>query len=237
MKCLPLICTRPADETGLHPGALSRAYLTELLQRGIYVEERDRAFYVRELRDAYTGYARRGLIAACAVGECLVGKAEALAPGAVPQVDGDAASVRDGILALGCQNRPVPLAMPGDSVLGVILDAATAATPLYALENGTLSLRVWEVRRRDSIDALREMIGRVDPADVALLDTPLASGALAAAVALRDEARSKGALTGREPFNWFMAELFADAGVAGAASGLAPAFPSNLLLHRVAPRG
>lgn len=206
MKAVPFHCLRPVSEA-FYAGPLASAEELALrLGEGAYLRDGGRAYFLYECVDA--AGARTGIVAACPVAELAAhltdaGATEGGAAGApaVPDLD---QALLDRIDALDAQEAPLELAHAPEPVLDIICAAARAGAPLFSLENGTARLRIWEVRREDSVEALRAMLDRVDAAPVR---DAAARAVLAAASARRDAARAAGDYTGREPFNWFLAAI------------------------------
>ena len=66
---------------------------------------------------------------------------------------------------------------------------------------------VWEVVRRDAVDALHAMLGQIPCAYIADGHRS-ATSAVRVAQRMREEARAAGTYTGKEPFNYFLSVLF-----------------------------
>ncbi|MDY2776784.1 MAG: DUF1015 domain-containing protein [Collinsella sp.] len=110
--------------------------------------------------------------------------------------------------ALGCQTGPILLAYRDQPVLDMILGAAKAATPLYSfVDEEDVRQTVWEIKRRDSVEAIHAMMEAIPCAYIADGHHRTAS-AMRVAHVMRQEAEAAGAYTGKEPFNFFLSVLF-----------------------------
>lgn len=101
-------------------------------------------------------------------------------------ISGECDSALAHLRALGAHAEPVVVEYEPSYALDVIVSAAQSATPLYNLSNGAdLQVVVWRVSRTDAVEAICAMLGS--------MEGKLAGGqtALAAAVALANEAREK----------------------------------------------
>lgn len=118
--------------------------------------------------------------------------------------------------ALGAQDKPVVIAYPGNVAIDIILGAAKAATPLYALEGDAVRLVVWRVSRPEAVEAL----------EAALSGT---SGCIAAGQELASTLSARlGAVAGNAPLP--LASLVSEAQLAG---GTPLELPSGLFIRRI----
>lgn len=224
MKALPFPCIRPAQDRVLEAlpqmgGILSsNDALRDAIADGLMLKDPGAAYYAYEC----SGEPGRvtGVVAICPVG--------VLACDDAPSA-GTAAAAR-AIAALKVQPRPVTLVYEASPVMDIILGAAKEGASLYAVTDPAgITHRVWEVKREDAVAAIRAMLDQApEPTPV---DDPVYATALAgAAQLLADEARTAGAYTGKEPFNFTVAALFPAAQVTGGA----PQVPTGLLTHQIA---
>ena len=220
MKALPFRCLRAGSQLTQIEHADE---IAPLLADGTYLRDGTPSYFAWSVSgDAGT---RTGVIAACSIAE-LIPMVEALGEPddrAKAAIEGEAGRLG----TLGCQDAPVAIAVPEDPVRDLIVGAACAATPVYrfTLEDGTHTL--WEIKREDAVEALRALLERTEAVSVA--DPIRAAATIRASRALRDAAKEAGAYTGREPFNWFMAALFAEDDLADGA----PQLPSCLILREL----
>lgn len=225
MRALPFPCYRPASEGALGAPATS-SELQGLVADGMYLHDGSPSFFVCRISGA--GAVQTLLLAICPVGDL-----EAAAP--LPGDEGEPAAhaVCERICALGCQDLPVELAYPDEPVLELILGAATMGAPAYRFSwnDGSASLGIWEVKRRDTIDSVKVMLERMDVPRA--VDGPRLAGALLAARRLRRETTAAGTVTGREPFNWALVALAPESQAAAPVPGL----PAGLILHQVRTLG
>lgn len=223
MKALPFPCIRPAQDRVLEAlpqmgGILSgNDALRGAIADGLMLKDLGAAYYVYEC----SGEPGRvtGVVAICPVG-VLAGE------GATPADAGAAART---IAELKVQPRPVTFAYEASPVMDIILGAAKEGASLYAVTDPTgITHRVWEVKREDAVAAIRAMLDQAPKPTPA--DDPTYAAALAgASQILADEARTAGAYSGKEPFNFAVAVLFPTAQV----SGGAPQIPTGLLTHQI----
>ena len=81
-------------------------------------------------------------------------------------------------------------------------------TPLYDFtDEAGVRQTVWEVARRDAVDALHAMLGQIPCAYIADGHHRAAS-AVKVAQRMREQAKAEGMYTGKEPFNYFLSVLF-----------------------------
>ena len=112
------------------------------------------------------------------------------------------------IEALGCQTGPIFLTYRDQPVLDMIVGAAKTSTPLYDFtDEAGVRQTVWEVARRDAVDALHAMLGQIPCAYIADGHHRAAS-AVKVAQRMREQAKAEGMYTGKEPFNYFLSVLF-----------------------------
>lgn len=226
MKALPFPCIRPAQDRVLEAlpamgGILSgNDALRGAIADGLMLKDPGAAYYVYEC-SGEPGRAT-GVVAICPV-NVLTGSDEAAAESV------DALAAARTIAELKVQPRPVTLAYEASPVMDIILGAAKEGASLYAVTDPTgITHRVWEVKREDAVAAIRAMLDQAPKPTPA--DDPTYAAALAgASQILADEARTAGAYSGKEPFNFAVAVLFPTAQV----SGSAPQVPTGLLTHQV----
>lgn len=213
MRALPFACVRAGERIARieAPEAVDR-----LVEEGSYLRDGQPSYFVWQVFSEATG-PRQGLLCACAVGEFAGAVADAAADPDVPAH----------LLGLGYQDAPVALERPAEPVLAMIMGTATTGTPVYEFKIGDETQTLWAIKRGEALDALHELLGRLDAGSVRVVEPAHLAGTVEAARALRDEAKATGAYTGREPFNWFTAALFtADALAAGV-----PRLPAGLILR------
>ena len=226
MKALPFPCIRPAQDRVLEAlpamgGILSgNDALRGAIADGLMLKDPGAAYDVYEC-SGEPGRAT-GVVAICPV-NVLMGSDEAAAESV------DALAAARAIAELKVQPRPVTLAYEASPVMDIILGAAKEGASLYAVTDPTgITHRVWEVKREDAVAAIRAMLDQAPKPTPA--DDPTYAAALAgASQILADEARTAGAYSGKEPFNFAVAVLFPAAQV----SGSAPQVPTGLLTHQV----
>jgi uncharacterized protein (DUF1015 family) len=227
MKALPFPCIRPAQDRVLEALPAMDSILSDsgalrgAITDGLMLKDPGAAYYVYEC----SGEPGRvtGVVAICPV-NVLTGGDEAAAESI------DALATARAIAELKVQPRPVTLAYEASPVMDIILGAAKEGASLYAVTDPTgITHRVWEVKREDAVAAIRAMLDQAPKPTPA--DDPTYAAALAgASQILADEARTAGAYSGKEPFNFAVAVLFPTAQV----SGGAPQIPTGLLTHQIA---
>lgn len=176
--------------------------LHERIDEGIYQTDPSMSYYLYELTQ--NGRTQTGVVAICSVDEYdngIIKKHE----------NTRAAKERDRIehiRALGCQTGPIFLTYRDEPVLSFILAQVKTGQALYDFtdEEG-VHQRVWEVRRPESVEAIREMFARVPCAYIADGHHRTAS-AMRVAHEMRAAAQEAGTYTGKEPFNYFLSVLF-----------------------------
>lgn len=178
------------------------ALLRERIEDGTLVEDRNLSYYIYEL--SWEGRTQTGIVAVCSVDEYEQG---VIKRHELTREEKERDRIEH-ILALGCQTGPIFLAYRDQPVLDMIVGAAKTSTPLYAFtdEDGVRQT-VWEVVRRDAVDALHAMLGQIPCAYIADGHHRAAS-AVRVAQRMREEARAAGTYTGKEPFNYFLSVLF-----------------------------
>lgn len=197
--------TQFAPEQDMYaPEVYARAaeLLDERIADGTYVEDRNRAYYIYELE--WQGRTQTGIVAVCSVDEYETGT---IRRHELTRADKERDRIEH-IRALGCQTGPIFLTFRDQPVLDMIVGAAKTSTPLYRFtdEEG-VTQTVWEVVRRDAVDALRAMLDQVPCAYIADGHHRAAS-AVQVARELREQAKAAGTFTGKEPFNYFLSVLF-----------------------------
>ena len=178
------------------------ALLRERIEDGTLVEDRNLSYYIYEL--SWEGHTQTGIVAVCSVDEYEQG---VIKRHELTREEKERDRIEH-IGALGCQTGPIFLAYRDQPVLDMIVGAAKTSTPLYAFtdEDGVRQT-VWEVVRRDAVDALHAMLGQIPCAYIADGHHRAAS-AVRVAQRMREEARAAGTYTGKEPFNYFLSVLF-----------------------------
>lgn len=178
------------------------ALLRERIEDGTLVEDRNLSYYIYEL--SWEGHSQTGIVAVCSVDEYEQG---VIKRHELTREEKERDRIEH-IGALGCQTGPIFLAYRDQPVLDMIVGAAKTSTPLYAFadEDGVRQT-VWEVVRRDAVDALHAMLGQIPCAYIADGHHRAAS-AVRLAQRMREEARAAGTYTGKEPFNYFLSVLF-----------------------------
>lgn len=178
------------------------ALLRERIEDGTLVEDRNLSYYIYEL--SWEGRTQTGIVAVCSVDEYEQG---VIKRHELTREEKERDRIEH-IGALGCQTGPIFLAYRDQPVLDMIVGAAKTSTPLYAFtdEDGVRQT-VWEVVRRDAVDALHAMLGQIPCAYIADGHHRAAS-AVRVAQCMREEARAAGTYTGKEPFNYFLSVLF-----------------------------
>lgn len=178
------------------------ALLRERIEDGTLVEDRNLSYYIYEL--SWGGHSQTGIVAVCSVDEYEQG---VIKRHELTREEKERDRIEH-IGALGCQTGPIFLAYRDQPVLDMIVGAAKTSTPLYAFtdEDGVRQT-VWEVVRRDAVDALHAMLGQIPCAYIAD-GHHRAACAVRLAQRMREEARAAGTYTGKEPFNYFLSVLF-----------------------------
>lgn len=226
MKALPFPCIRPAQDRVLEAlpamgGILSgNDALRGAIADGLMLKDPGAAYYVYEC-SGEPGRAT-GVVAICPV-NVLTGSDEAAAESV------DALAAARTIAELKVQPRPVTLAYEASPVMDIILGAAKEGASLYAVTDPAgITHRVWEVKRGDAVAAIRAMLDQA-PDPVLVGDSAYVAALAGASQILADEARTAGAYSGKEPFNFAVAVLFPTAQV----SGGTPQVPTGLLTHQI----
>lgn len=227
MKALPFPCIRPAQDRVLEALPAMDSILSDsealrgAIADGLMLKDPGAAYYVYEC----SGEPGRvtGVVTICPVNVLTRGD-----EAAAESVDTLAAA--RAIAELKVQPRPVSLAYEASPVMDIILGAAKEGASLYAVTDPAgITHRVWEVKRKDAVGAIRAMLDQAPepaPAD----DPTYAAALTGASQLLADEARTAGTYTGKEPFNFTVAALFPAAQV----NGTAPQIPTGLLTHQIA---
>ena len=178
------------------------ALLRECIEDGTLVEDRNLSYYIYEL--SWEGHTQTGIVAVCSVDEYEQG---VIKRHELTREEKERDRIEH-IGALGCQTGPIFLAYRDQPVLDMIVGAAKTSTPLYAFtDDDGVRQTVWEVVRRDAVDALHAMLGQIPCAYIADGHHRAAS-AVRVAQRMREEARAAGTYTGKEPFNYFLSVLF-----------------------------
>lgn len=178
------------------------ALLRKRIEDGTLVEDRNLSYYIYEL--SWEGHSQTGIVAVCSVDEYEQG---VIKRHELTREEKERDRIEH-IGALGCQTGPIFLAYRDQPVLDMIVGAAKTSTPLYAFtDDDGVRQTVWEVVRRDAVDALHAMLGQIPCAYIADGHHRAAS-AVRVAQRMREEARAAGTYTGKEPFNYFLSVLF-----------------------------
>lgn len=178
------------------------ALLRERIEDGTLVEDRNLSYYIYGL--SWEGHSQTGIVAVCSVDEYEQG---VIKRHELTREEKERDRIEH-IGALGCQTGPIFLAYRDQPVLDMIVGAAKTSTPLYAFtDDDGVRQTVWEVVRRDAVDALHAMLGQIPCAYIADGHHRAAS-AVRLAQRMREEARAAGTYTGKEPFNYFLSVLF-----------------------------
>lgn len=176
--------------------------LRERIDDGTYIADGNRSYYVYELE--MDGHVQTGVVAVCAVDEYEDGT---IKRHELTREDKERDRIEH-MRALGCQTGPIFLTYRDQPVLDVIIGAAKSATPLYRFtDDEGVRQTVWEIARPDAVEAVHAMFQQVPCAYIADGHHRTAS-AVKVAQAMREEARTAGTLTGKEPFNFFLSVLF-----------------------------
>lgn len=176
--------------------------LHERIDEGIYQADPSMSYYLYELTQ--NGRTQTGVVAICSVDE--------YDQGIIKKHENTRAEKErdriEHIRALGCQTGPIFLTYRDEPVLSFILAQVKTGQALYDFtdEEGVRQ-RVWEVRRPESVEAIREMFARVPCAYIADGHHRTAS-AMRVAHEMRAAAQEAGTYTGKEPFNYFLSVLF-----------------------------
>ena len=176
--------------------------LHERIDEGIYQADPSMSYYLYELTQ--NGRTQTGVVAICSVDE--------YDQGIIKKHENTRAEKErdriEHICALGCQTGPIFLTYRDEPVLSFILAQVKTGQALYDFtdEEGVRQ-RVWEVRRPESVEAIREMFARVPCAYIADGHHRTAS-AMRVAHEMRAAAQEAGTYTGKEPFNYFLSVLF-----------------------------
>ncbi|WP_041739072.1 DUF1015 domain-containing protein [Coriobacterium glomerans] len=193
----------PLDEDMFAPAVYARAatLFASRIEEGVLIRDRRRCFYIYELQQG--AHTQRGIVGACALSDYEGGVIRRHEATRVAKRDDRVRHIR----ALGAQTGPALLAYHDETVLDAIIDAATAAGPLYRFEDeqGTRQA-VWRIDRPEAIEAVRAMFERVPRAYIADGHHRLAAAARVGG-ALRKAAAASGGLTGTEPFNFILSVL------------------------------
>ena len=176
--------------------------LRERIDKGVYQADPSMSYYLYELTQ--DGRTQTGVVAICSVTEYdadIIKKHE----NTRPEKERDRI---EHIRALGCQTGPIFLTYRDEPVLSFILAQVKTGQPLYDFtDDEGVQQRVWEIRRTESVEAIREMFDRVPCAYIADGHHRAAS-AMRVAHEMRAEAEAAGTYTGKEPFNYFLSVLF-----------------------------
>lgn len=176
--------------------------LHERIDEGIYQADPSMSYYLYELTQ--NGRTQTGVVAICSVDE--------YDQGIIKKHENTRAEKErdriEHIRALGCQTGPIFLTYRDEPVLSFILAQVKTGQALYDFtdEEGVRQ-RVWEVRRPESVEAIREMFARVPCVYIADGHHRTAS-AMRVAHEMRAAAQEAGTYTGKEPFNYFLSVLF-----------------------------
>lgn len=176
--------------------------LRERIEDGTFVEDKNLAYYIYQL--AWEGRVQTGIACVCAVDDYEQG---VIKRHELTREDKERDRIEH-IEALGCQTGPIFLTYRDQPVLNMIVGAAKTSTPLYDFtDEAGVRQTVWEVARRDAVDALHAMLGQIPCAYIADGHHRAAS-AVKVAQRMREQAKAEGTYTGKEPFNYFLSVLF-----------------------------
>ncbi len=176
--------------------------LRERIEDGTFVEDKNLAYYIYQL--AWEGRVQTGIACVCAVDDYEQG---VIKRHELTREDKERDRIEH-IEALGCQTGPIFLTYRDQPVLDMIVGAAKTSTPLYDFtDEAGVRQTVWEVARRDAVDALHAMLGQIPCAYIADGHHRAAS-AVKVAQRMREQAKAEGMYTGKEPFNYFLSVLF-----------------------------
>lgn len=176
--------------------------LRERIEDGTFVEDKNLAYYIYQL--AWEGRVQTGIACVCAVDDYEQG---VIKRHELTREDKERDRIEH-IEALGCQTGPIFLTYRDQPVLDMIVGAAKTSTPLYDFtDEAGVRQTVWEVARRDAVDALHAMLGQIP---CAYIDDGhhRAASAVKVAQRMREQAKAEGTYTGKEPFNYFLSVLF-----------------------------
>lgn len=229
MNALPLPCIRPAQDRIFdaleHMGEIlaNGDGIESGISDGLLLKDPGLAFYVYERRDG--NGPKTAIIANCALEDVAATlDARAATASASPNV-----ATSEDILDLRVQPRATSLAYADQPVMDVIISAAKQGAALFELTDPAgADHRIWEVKRKDAVDAIRTMLDQT-AAPVSAGDDAQAAAAVAADRALCAREKENGSFTGKEPFNFVMCALWP---VSSIASGT-PTVPLGLLMHQV----
>ncbi|OUO21765.1 DUF1015 domain-containing protein [Collinsella sp. An307] len=176
--------------------------LHERIDEGVYQADPSMSYYLYELTQ--NGRTQTGVVAICSVDE--------YDSGIIKKHENTRAEKErdriEHIRALGCQTGPIFLTYRDEPVLSFILAQVKTGQALYDFTDAEgVHQRVWEVRRPESVEAIREMFARVPCAYIADGHHRTAS-AMRVAHEMRAAAQEAGTYTGKEPFNYFLSVLF-----------------------------
>lgn len=213
MKILPFPAVRVNPEHLDQCGVPETSDETrDLIADGAYVKDPGAAYYACTY--AHDGKTSTGIMALVDLASFEDGSvAHAPSPDvdavseAATQQNTDEENERERILNSGLQTSVI-VEYDDQPVLDVIVGAAKQGAPLYELANTTSSatLRVWEIKRRDAIDAIHEMLEHAT--GTALASDPTRLNSMRAADrTLIDTAKAAGGYTGKEPFNYLLCTL------------------------------
>ena len=226
MKALPFPCIRPANEHIIEVASQSFDVLADAdslrnaLEQGVMLKDPGAAYYLYQYVSETAAWS--GIACICALDDL----ASAATFAEDQHLEEHAARKAGRIAKLGVQAEPVVATYKAQPVLDIIVGAAMQGAPLYDLYDGTGARhRLWEVKRRDAVDALHTMLQAI------AVDRVLSPAVLAADEAEREaqRAQSSEAPTGKEPYNYALTLLCAE----GTLGEHAPALPYALLLHQV----
>lgn len=226
MKALPFPCIRPANEhvidvvSGAVDVLANADAFRGALADGALIKDPGAAYYLYQ-QVSETG-ARTGIVCICTIDDL----AEARAVADDPDVEEQAARKAGQIAKLGMQTEAVVATYGAQPVLDIIVGAAMQGAPLYDLYDGAgCRRRLWEVKRRDAVDALHTMLEGMT------VERVLSPAALAAAEAEREAQMAQAGThaTGKEPFNYALALLCQE----DAGGGSAFELPHAMLMHQV----
>ena len=180
----------------------ANALFHERIDDGTFIQDQSRSYYLYEL--SWHDHVQTGVAAICSIDEYQTGTIKRH-ENTRPEKELDR---KRHIRALGCQTGPIFLTYRDEPVLDFIIETMKTGAPLYSfVDEDGVRQRVWEIARKDSVEAISGMFEHVPCAYIADGHHRAAS-AVKVGLELREEAQAAGTYTGREPFNWFLAVLF-----------------------------
>lgn len=227
MKALPFPCIRPVNEhvieviSGETDVLASSDALRGAIADGLLVKDPGAAYYLYQ--QVSESGAKTGIACICELDDL----AQARAVADDPKIEENSARMAGRIAKLGMQAEAVVATHGAQPVLDIIIAAAMQGAPLYDLYDGAGTRhRLWEVKRRDAVDALHTMLEGMT------VERVLSPAALAADEAEREAqlAQAGTKATGKEPYNYAFTLLCQE----GAGADDTFELPRAVLLHQIA---